>query len=814
MPDRARAVIVGGGIVGCAAAYFLTKLGWRDIVVVEQGPLFETGGSTSHAPGLVGNVNPSKTMAQFAMLSVQLYSSMELEGQSCWLPVGSLEVAWTEERLQELKRKVGVAKSWGTQAEVISTGEARDRLPLLSDQVRGAMYVPADGIARAVLAAEVLASEAKSNGASIHAHTRVTDIEVDNGRVRAVQTTGGRIETDTVLAAAGIWGPRLGRMAGVSIPLHPMQHLLAWTAPLPELKGETTEATHPILRNPDKNTYFRQRGEGYAIGSYQHEPMPIEPEEIVPHETSGSSPSIMPWTPSHFHGALQAAGELLAPLREVELVEKYNGMFSFTPDGMPILGESPAVKGFWCAEALWITHAVGAAQALAEWMIEGSPSVDVREMDIARFHTHAFSRPYLRAAASEDYRSVYAIIHPLDQVTHHRNLRLTAFHRMEEELGAVFFEEAGWERPQWYESNERLPLPDSPRRSGWEARHWSPIIAAEHMATREGVAMFDITPSTKLEVSGVGALDYLQHMAANQMDRPIGTITYTSMLNERGGIRCDLTVTRLERDRFLVITGASTGPADLAWMRGHLPDDGSTSLEDVSSSYCCIGVWGPRARELVREVSTESVSNDVFPYMAARRLMVGDVPALALRTSNLGELGWEFYANTEYGLRLWDTLWEAGGNLDVVAAGGGAFETLRLEKGFRVWGNDINTEYDPYEASLDHRVDLDKGEFLGRSALLRIREEGASRRLCCLVMDDPSKLVMGKEPILDGDLPIGYVTSSNFGYTVGKSIAYGYLPLENAQVGGKVKIEYFGQRYPATVAEEPLFDPDMTRPLC
>jgi glycine cleavage system aminomethyltransferase T len=445
-------------------------------------------------------------------------------------------------------------------------------------------------------------------------------------------------------------------------------------------------------------------------------------------------------------------------------------------------------------------------------MVGGSTSVDVREMDIARFHTHAFSRPYLRAAASEDYRSVYAIIHPLEQVTHHRNLRLTAFHRRKEELAAVFFEDAGWERPQWYESNEKLPLPDSPRRSGWEARHWSPIIAAEHMATREGVAMFDMTPITKVEVSGAGALDYLQYVAANQMDKPVGTITHTAMLNERGGIRCDLTVTRLERDRFLVLTGASTGPADLAWIRGHMPDDGSISLEDVSSSYCCIGLWGPTARELLREVSTESVSNDTFPYMAARRLMVGDVPVLALRTSYVGELGWELYAKTEFGLTLWDSLWEAGQPVGVVAAGGGAFETLSLEKGRRLWGKDIHSEYNPYEAGLDSEVSLDKGEFLGRSALLRIREEGVRLKLCCMVLDEPTRIVMGKEPILDGERTIGYVTSSNFGYTVGKSIAYGYLPLEHAVVGRQFKIEYFGQRYPVTVTEEPLFDPRMKRP--
>ncbi len=811
MESRAGLVIVGAGIVGCGVAYFLSRMGWRDIVVVDQGPLFETGGSTTHAPGLVFQINPSRAMAEFARQTVELYSSLELDGEPCWTPVGSLEVAWTPERLDDLRRKVGVARTWGIDARVIDTAESLERLPLLSDCILGSMWTPTDGLANASRAGEAMSRVSRKNGVSFHARTTVTGIEVEKGRVRAVRTDRGRIETDKVLAAGGIWGPRIGRMAGVSIPLYPMQHLLAWTAPLPELRGETAEAVHPILRHQDEAMYFRQRGEGYAIGSYQHEPLMTEPDDILPHAEAPRMPSIAPWTPEHFERALEVTAEILPALRGAELVDTYNGMFSFTSDAFPVMGESPDVKGFWSAQAVWITHAGGVARCMAEWMDAGYPSIDVREADIARFHPHTLSRPYVRARVAQQYREVYDIKHPLQQALDPRGLRLTPFHARQRELGGVFFESAGWERPQWYEANAGLPAPDFPPRSGWEAREWSPVIAAEHRAAREGAALFDLTPFAKIEVSGPGALEYLQRLTANQMDRAPGRTTYTSMLNERGGIRCDLTVTRLAEDRFLVVTGGATAPLDLHWMRGHLPGDGSVALADLSSSRCCLGLWGPRSRDLLQSVTTAGVSNSDFRYMSAKWIDVGDVPVLAIRISYVGELGWELYAPAEFGPRLWDILWEAGRPLGLTAAGGGAFESLRIEKGYRLWGSDIHTEYNPIEAGIDFAVRLDKGDFIGRSAVIEALERGVTRRLSCMVFDDPSHVVMGKEPILDGRERVGYVTSANFGYTVGKSIAYGYLPIELAGSGSRLEVEYFGRRFPVTVSQEPLYDPKMGR---
>ena len=409
---------------------------------------------------------------------------------------------------------------------------------------------------------------------------------------------------------------------------------------------------------------------------------------------------------------------------------------------------------------------------------------------------------------------MYDIIHPLQQADEPRNIRLTPFFGRQKELGAVFFEDAGWERPRWYEANRDLldsvTAAGRPR-TGWAAREWSPTVAAEHVATRERVALFDLTPFAKFELTGPGALGALQRLASNQMDRPVGSITYTSMLTPSGGIKCDLTVTRLAVERFLVVTGGAMGLHDLEWIRSHLPNDRSVSVADISTDLCCIGLWGPRARDLLIAVCEDDLSNGAFPYLTAKDVSVGEVPALALRISYVGELGWEIYAPTEQGLRLWDTLWQAGRPLDLIAAGGGAFDSLRLEKGHRLWGSDIHTEYNPLEAGIGFAVKMGKGDFIGREALGESRKQGLTRRLRCMTFDDRNMVVVGSEPILDGDRVLGYVTSANYGHSIDRGIAYGYLPLAYAEPGTKVEILYFGDRHRATVASEPLFDPEGRR---
>ncbi|MXY92699.1 MAG: FAD-dependent oxidoreductase [Caldilineaceae bacterium SB0664_bin_27] len=814
LPKHAQVVIIGAGIAGCSVAYHLTKLGWHEIVVVDQGPLFETGGSTTHAPGLVFQINASKTMTEFARHSVDLWTQMELGGEPCTRQVGSMEVAWTPERFTDLKRKHGYGLAWGVDCHLLTPDEAHARFPLLTDRIFGALYVPSDIQTKATRSAEAMASAAEGAGAQFFGGIKVTGFATAGGRVTAVQTTQGEIETDLVVAATGIWAPKVGGMANVPIPLSPMQHLYAVTAPLPELAGATEEISLPFLRNQDKAMYFRQEGESIGIGSYLHEPLLVDANDLPDCTRDGLLPAEMPFPPAHFEAALTATAELMPSLKDVELTRRLNGIFSFTNDGFPVLGESPQLPGFWSAQAVWITHAGGVGKAVAEWIVQGEPTTDLHECDIRRFHPHALSRPYVRARAAQQYREVYDIIHPSQQMTHPRNLRLTPFYVRQQEQDAIFFENVGWERPQWYETNlallETLNV-DGTARNTWAAQEWSPAVAAEHTVTRERVALFDLTPFAIFEMTGPAALAALQRLAANQMDRPVGSITYTAMLTPRGAIKCDLTVTRLAEERFMIVTGGAMGLHDLDWMESHLPGDGSATLTDISPTQCCIGLWGPHARDLLGRVCEDDLSDAAFPYLTSKHLTIAEVPVLALRISYVGELGWELYAPFEQGLRLWDILWEAGEPHGVIAAGGGAFDSLRLEKGYRLWGQDIHTEYNPYEAGIGFAVHMDKGDFIGREALTKFRAQGNTRQLCCMTLDNPEAVVMGKEPIMDANRVLGYVTSASYGHTIGRGIVYGYLPLDYVKVGTSVDILYFGERLPATVAKEPLYDPRGTK---
>lgn len=809
MQKQANLVIIGAGIVGASAAYHLAQLGWRDISVLDQGPLFETGGSTSHAPGLMFQTNSSKMMTGFAKYTVDLFNSLEFEGQPAFYPVGGIEVAYTPERWEDLKRKHGWATSYDLEAHLLHPGEVQDRIPIIDAKViRGGYYVPSDGDAKAVRAVAALAEAAASGGAvEFCGETRVVGIEIKNGRVQAVLTDRERIAADGVLLCTNIWAPVLGDQVGLKIPLVAVGHQYLISEPLPELAGETREIVHPILRHQDFSMYFRQHADAYGIGSYRHEPLLVDPYDL-------EGTATRPFTPEHFAGAQRAAEELLPPLRSIEYATRFNGMFAFTPDAMPVIGPAAEIAGLWVAAGVWVTHAGGVGKAIAEWMATGAPTMDLHEADVNRFHAHALTRSYIQARCAQQYREVYDIIHPLQQMEHPRKLRLSPFHTRLEALQGVFFESSGWERPQWYAANARLLEEYNdriPARQGWEARHWSPIQGAEHLATRQRVALYDLSPFTKIEVSGPGALEYLEVLAANRIDRPAGKVIYTAFLDPNAGIKCDLTVTRLDETSFLVLTGAGMGIHDLAWMRRNAPQDGSVSLRDATSQYAALGLWGPLARHVLEQVSPDDVSNAAFPYFSARRISIGTIPALALRVSYVGELGWEIYVQAEFGLRLWDTLWEAALPFGVIAGGGGAFDSLRLEKGYRLWGNELHTEYNSYEARLAWAVDLEKDNFIGRQALLKIKEAGVSRKLCAMTFDTPEGIALGKEPILSGERKLGYVTSANYGYSIGKFIVYGYLPMEYAAPGTKVEVEYFGRRHPATVVEEPLYDPGMEK---
>ncbi|QUI30610.1 GcvT family protein [Streptomyces alfalfae] len=807
-PSRGpRVVVIGAGIVGCSLADELTARGWTDVTVLEQGPLPAPGGSTSHAPGLVFRTGPSRTMTEFAKYTVEKFGSLDADGLPCFTPVGGLELATTPERWADLHRKAGLAASWGVRAELVGPGRCRELWPLIDEgQVYGGLHTPDDGLARAVPACRAQMARARTRGARFLDRHTVTGIERDGDRVTAVVTDRGTFPADHVVSAAGFWGPVIGRMAGVDVPLLPLAHQYAKTAPLPELAGVNdplAEASRPILRHQDRDLYVREHVDRLGIGSYAHRPLPVDPFAVPAFDDAAAMPSSYPFTEDDFAPSWEDCRRLIPSLRAAEIAEGFNGVFSFTSDGMPVLGESRALRGFWLAEAVWVTHSAGVARAVAEWMVDGRASLDLHECELTRFEDAQRSPAYVAERGARQFVEVYDVIHPLQPPDHPRPLRVSPFHVRQRELGAVFLEGGGWERPHWYEANAALAEGiEVPGRDEWAARHWSPVAAAEARATREGVALYDMTPLRRLEVVGPGALAFLQHMTTNNLAKRPGSVTYTLLLDEAGGIRSDLTVARLGPDRFQV--GANS-PADLDRLLRCAP--AGVHVRDITSGTCCVGVWGPLARALVQPLTRDDFSHKAFGYFRAMETYVGHVPVTAMRLSYVGELGWELYTTADLGLHLWDTLWEAGREHGVVAAGRSAFNSLRLEKGYRAWGHDMTTEHTPYEAGVGIAVRMDKGDFVGRAALEALGPP--RRRLTPLLLDDPAAVVLGKEPVYVDGVPAGYVTSAAYGYTLGRCVAYAWLPPLTA--GSGVGIEYFGEKVPATVADEPLFDPEMTR---
>ena len=818
MRDRAQTVIIGAGIVGVSAAYHLTELGVTDVLVLEQGPLFETGGSTSHAPGIIFQTNGSRTMCRIAQDSVALYDSLDLDGEQVWYGVGGLEVATTIERIQELKRRQGFARSYGIEGtELLSPADAAERSPLLDpSSILGAYWVPSDGAGKGVKIVEALARKAHAAGVGFEGGVTLTGFDIRAGRVHGVQTDRGSVECERVLLCAGIWGPTVGALAGVPIPLVAVQHQLVWTDPIPELVGVDgdTWARQPVVRHQDMSLYFRQREDHFGVGNYRHEPI-VTPQAGIRAPGGSMQPSLMPFTPEDFDLCETEAARMFPALaghmRPSDPARTLDGMFSFTPDAGSIVGESASVRGFWVCEAVWVTHAAGMARQAVEWMAEGSPGYDLAEADANRFYPFQTTAPYVIERGKQQYREVYDIIHPLQQPSTPRDIKLTPFHERHRELGAEFFQGAGWERPQWFAANRELVdgvRHEWARRSGWTARGWSPEVGAEHLATREAVALFDITPFAKFDVTGPDALAYLERVFANRIDRPVGSVVYTAALTRRGGIRLDLTVTRKDQNRFRIVTGGGSGHHDEAFLRSQIRDEERVHITVRTGSLFALGLWGPKARDVLSAVTDVDVSNQAFPYLTARYLSIGEVtPVWAQRISYAGELGWELYGQIAMGQRAWDVLWEAGREHGLVAAGGGAFDSLRLEKGYRLWAQDIDTEHDPLAAGLGFAVRWDK-DFTGKAALEVIRDAGGpAQRLSCLTLDDDRAVVMGKEPLWHDGRVVSYVTSAAYGYSIGRGIAYGYLPSELAVEGTPIEVEYFGERLAATVTNDPLWDP-------
>ncbi len=809
-----KVVVIGAGIVGTSLADELTARGWTDVTVVDRGPLFATGGSTSHAPGLVFQTNPSKTMTAFAKYTVEKFTALEHPGGWSFNPVGGLEVATTPQRLADLHRKAGWAQSWGVEGHLLTPAECRRLHPLIDqDRILGGFHTPADGLAKALRAAEAQARRAEARGATLRPFTEVLGIVDDGRRVTGVRTADGVLDADIVVCAAGFWGAQFARQVGLVLPLVPMAHQYARTGQIADLVGRNTELAEaglPILRHQDQDLYFREHVDRLGIGSYSHKPMPVDITTLLADTAGEPMPSMMPFTEEDFAPAWRAATELLPALEDSKVEEAFNGIFSFTPDGFSIIGEHRELAGFWVAEAVWVTHSAGVARATAEWIIDGTPAIDTHECDLYRFEDAARSPKFTMQTSSQAFVEVYDIIHPHQYRAALRGLRTSPFHARHTELGAFFYEGGGWERPAWFEANADLAqrLFDNglaaPERDEWAARFWSPISIAEAHWTREHVAMYDMTPLTRYEVSGPGAAAFLQRMTTNNVDKSVGSVTYTLLLDEAGGIRSDLTVARLAPETFQV--GANS-PMDFDWLSRSRPAD--VVLRDITGGTCCLGVWGPRARDVIAPLCPDDVSHEGFKYFRALHTYLDAIPVTMMRVSYVGELGWEIYTSAEYGSALWDLVAEAGSAHGIIPAGRIAFNSLRIEKGYRSWGTDMTAEHQPAAAGLDFAVRMTKDvEFVGKAALARAQEPDSVLR--SIVFDDPAAVVLGKEPVSVGGRCVGYVTSAGFSTTVGRTIAYAWLP-STVAIGDSVSVAYRGAVHRAVVHAEPVVDPEMSR---
>jgi glycine cleavage system T protein len=819
MVEHERAVIIGGGVGGTSIAYHLAELGWTDIILVDRAEL--TSGSTFHSAGLVGQLRSTTTLTRMMMYGTALYRRLTAETgvDVNWHEVGSLRLASSKERFEELQRQAGWAKTFGLPLEMITPEEAQAKFPLMTlDGVLGAVWLPTDGWLDPSGLAQALAAGARAKGAQIRQHTRVVDVNVERGRVTGVEVEGrggerSTIEAEVVVNAAGMFAPEIGRMAGVTIPIIPMAHQYLFTNAIEGVRPDL-----PTMRDPDRLCYFREEVGGLCMGGYERDPMPWSLDGIPP----DFNHRLLDPDWARFDSIMAGAISRVPAIADAGVTRMINGPEAFTSDNEFILGESE-VRGFFvaagfCAHGIAGTGGIG--QQMARWIVDGEPELDLWKMDIRRFGGQYRSQRLTLERTYENYATYYDIHYPNEERKAGRPLRLSPAYEELEALGAEFGEKSMWERPNWFTPNEdgagvstRGAL-EALRPRGWAGEHWSPAIGAEALATRQAAAIYDESSFAKIEIEGSGAVAFLQRLCANDVDKAIGSITYTSMLNRHGGIECDFTVTRLGEDRFLIVTGTAFGNHDLGWIRKQLPAGGSADLRvrDVTSARACFGLWGPRARDIVEPLTRDDLSDAAFPYLTAREITLGDSPVLALRVTYVGELGWELYAPAEYGRALWRSLWDAGGDHGLVAGGYRAIDALRLEKGYRVWSSDITPEETPYEAGLGFAVKLDKGvAFIGREALVAAKAAGPRKRLRCLVLDDRRSVALGNEPVrVDGRI-VGRVTSGGYGFAVERSIAYAYVPPDQAAIGTRGDVEVFGEWIGFEIAREPLWDPEGAR---
>jgi glycine cleavage system aminomethyltransferase T/glycine/D-amino acid oxidase-like deaminating enzyme len=832
LPARQRIVIIGAGIVGNSLAYHLARLGETEITLLDKGPLPNPGGSTGHASNFIFPVDHSKEMTALTKESMRQYKELDV-----YLECGGIEVARTEARMQELDRRVVSAKTWGIEpTSLVTPAEIKELVPFINEELLlGGFYTPGAGVVDSLRAATIMRERAVEAGMTVAANTEVLGLDVEHGRVRRVRTDRGDIEADRVVIACGCWSPRIAAMAGARIPLSPAVHQMIDIGPVERFQDAKTLVDYPIVRDMDTNMYERQDGGGLEIGSYAHRPIMMDADEIPSIEESALSPTELPFTQQDFELQMEQALELMPDIvgdESVGVRYAINGLLSVTHDGLPLLGETPEVQGLWSAAAIWIKEGPGAGKTVAELMVHGEAEIDVYESNIARAYPHQKTKAHIRARVNEGFNKMYGIVHPSEQWESDRRVKVSPYYERQQELQAVFYEAAGWERPQWYESNapllEEFADRVTRREAEWESRWWSPIINAEHLALRERAGYTDLTAFAIFDVTGPGALEAVQRVAMRQMDVAVGRVVYTPVLTPSGGFKADLTIMRMAEDVFRVVTGGAWGLSDLKWFKDHLPTGGGVQIHDQTNQWTTLGIWGPRARDILSSVTSDDVSNEGFPFANWRQLEVGPLTVIASRISYVGDLGWELYVPIEQGARLWDIIAEAGLPHGAVAVGAGVYGTTgRLEKCYRAYGAELEGEYNVVEAGMAWGKVKDQ-DFIGKESHVRHREEPQAVTMCTLTVDDHTsasgvkRYMLGGEPILTGDgEPIAdahgrrsYVTSAGAGPSIGKHILMTYLPEEHAVVGAKLQVQYMGERYPVTVATNdstPVFDAENAR---